>query len=291
MNYNTPLQWILVDSEEKLKEARQNLEGVPFIAIDTEYDSLRYFREKLCLIQVASEERTYIFDPLGSVDFSFLGSLCQNHSICKILHAGDNDVRLLNRDFQFTFTNVFDTHRAAGLLGISRLSLAAVIETSLGFSLSKSKKMQRSRWDRRPLSAEQIEYAARDTFYLIELYRRLNRDLEQQGLMKKAREAFRDISQARWRPKQYDSCRLSISEAENLEKEQLMRLEILWRWRFDHAKRTNKARFMIATNEELIALAKINADSLEDMKMHMILSEKKLADIGSLLVEALQRMK
>ncbi|MBK7552845.1 MAG: hypothetical protein IPI61_14895 [Syntrophaceae bacterium] len=89
------------------------------MAIDTEYDSLRYFRDKLCLIQVGTEERTYLFDPLDrKLEFSFLGKICRSPAQVKILHAGDNDIRILKRDYGFEFRNVFDTQRgglAAGL--------------------------------------------------------------------------------------------------------------------------------------------------------------------------------
>ncbi|MEA1970978.1 MAG: hypothetical protein U9N37_05095, partial [Thermodesulfobacteriota bacterium] len=65
--------WTLVDNQQKLGSARSDILSARHIGIDTEYDSFRYFREKLCLIQIRTESRTYIFDPLLNMDISFLG--------------------------------------------------------------------------------------------------------------------------------------------------------------------------------------------------------------------------
>ena len=124
--------WYVVDTQSKAEEAAEDIASSQVIGIDTEYDSLRYFREKLCLIQIRADHRTYLFDPLDGLDISFLGEYFSSPSICKVMHAGDNDIRILKRDYDFVFNNIFDTHRAASLLGTVRLSLANVVGEYLG---------------------------------------------------------------------------------------------------------------------------------------------------------------
>src|SRR5512137_707255 len=193
--------WLFVDTEKKLYRARRGIEAAAVIGIDTEYDSLRYFREKLCLVQISTPAYTYLFDPLNSLDISFIGEVCRDHGVAKVLHAGVNDIRLMNRDFGFTFTNIFDTERAAAILGNTRLALSSLLEDFLGVTLLKRKHLQRSRWDRRPLTGEQLAYAAMDTVYLIELYHVLADLLGRARLDEKARTSFSAVASARWADK------------------------------------------------------------------------------------------
>ncbi|MCX7635695.1 MAG: ribonuclease D, partial [Syntrophales bacterium] len=166
--------WLWVDETTKVRRFCEEVAKVTVVGVDTEYDSFRYFREKLCLIQICVGSTTYLFDPLGSLDLAFLGTIFADHTVVKVLHAGDNDIRILRRDYNFTFHNVFDTYRAAVILGYAHLSLANLIHHLLGIDVGKERKIQRSQWDVRPLSPHQIVYAVRDAAYLEELYRRLD---------------------------------------------------------------------------------------------------------------------
>ncbi|MBN2438923.1 MAG: ribonuclease D, partial [Deltaproteobacteria bacterium] len=162
--------WTFVNTPAKLAKAEKSIRAAPVIALDTEYDSFRCFRDKLCLLQVQTGKRTWLIDPLAEgLDLSFLGDVMIDPEVLKIFHAGDNDIRILKRDYAFAFRNIFDTHRAASLLGFRQLALSTLLEIHLGVTLEK--KMQRSRWDIRPLSEEQLDYAALDTAHLPDLYR------------------------------------------------------------------------------------------------------------------------
>ena len=192
-------KWLLVDTPKKLLRAVDDFEQVSVLSIDTEYDSFRYFKEKLCLIQIHANNTTYVFDPLDNLNLSFLGKYFGNRQIVKVLHAADNDIRLLKRDYKFDFKNIFDTHRAALLLGFKQLSLEKMINHFLGMDLKKSKKMQRSRWDNRPLTDEQLEYAVQDVTYLPALYEKQAAELGIKGLKDIAGEAFAKIAATNWR--------------------------------------------------------------------------------------------
>ena len=196
--------WIFVDTPKKIKRAFDNFENTSILSIDTEYDSFRYFREILCLIQIHANETTYIFDPLGKLNLSFLGKYFNNQKIVKILHAADNDIRLLKRDYLFDFQNIFDTHRAAMILGLHQLSLEKMINHFLNADLKKSKKMQRSRWDKRPLTDEQLLYAMQDVIFLPALYKEQLRQLRVKGTEETASDAFAKIAAATWQEKIID---------------------------------------------------------------------------------------
>ena len=269
-------KWLLVDTSQKLLRAIDNIEKSSALSIDTEYDSFRYFKEKLCLIQIHINNTTYVFDPLGNLDLSFLGKYFGNGHIVKVLHAADNDIRLLKRDYKFDFKNIFDTHRAALLLGFKQLSLEKMITQFVGVELKKSKKMQRSRWDNRPLTEEQLQYAVQDVTYLPTLYERQAAQLGIKGLKDAAREAFAKIAATNWREKRIDRHgHTKIKGYYSLNQEQKELFKRLYAWRFRRAKEENRAIFMFLPDKSLLELAQ-NNDNLQEY-----LSQEKIKLYGS----------
>jgi ribonuclease D len=249
--------WILVDTPKKIKRAIDNFENTSVLSIDTEYDSFRYFREKLCLIQIHATATTYIFDPLDKLNLSFLGKFFNDDAVVKILHAADNDIRLLKRDYQFDFQNIFDTHRAALILGLHQLSLEKMISHFLGADLKKSKKMQRSRWDKRPLTDEQLLYAMQDVTFLPALYEEQLSQLRVKSMEETARDAFAKIAAATWQEKTIDRRgHTKIAGYYSLNQEQQELLKKLYAWRFRQAKTENCAIFMFLPDEVLFDLVK-----------------------------------
>lgn len=283
-------RWEWVDARAKLKRAREDIACSPVICIDTEYDSFRYFREKLCLIQIKTEEKTYLFDPLNSsLDISFLSDIFSNSRQIKIMHAGDNDIRILNRDYGFEFVNVFDTHRAASLLGSKYLSLAAVVHQYLGIELMKARKVQRSRWENRPLTEEQIQYAVQDTQYLIDLYQILKQELESRGREQDAARLFDDLARVRWIEKKFGPMAyMGITGYEDLKSDEKKRLRNLYQWRFRKAREINMAVFMILSDQELVDLSRLGNPSEESLTKTGILSPKKARSFGREIVTVLR---
>jgi ribonuclease D len=280
-------RWTLVDTPSQLKKAEKPIRTAAIIAIDTEYDSFRCFKDKLCLIQVQTGEKTWLIDPLVGLDLSFLGEVLNNQAVLKIFHAGDNDIRILKRDYAFIFRNIFDTHRAASLLGCHYLSLATLLENYLDVTMVK--KMQRSRWDLRPLSEEQLEYAALDTAHLIELYQRLDSELHEKGLVKRAQQIFTGLTEVEWQPKTLDSsAHRRLPGYATLTSEQKDRLRRLFHWRFEKAQATNCALFIILTDLQIMALSRLEHPSLETMTGPGLLAPEKVHRFGPELLKILQ---
>jgi ribonuclease D len=281
-------QWVWIDTQTKMDEAKNDIGNASIVCVDTEYDSFRYFREVLCLIQIDAGGRTYLFDPLGKLDFSFLGTIFKDPAVLKIMHAGDNDIRLLKRDYGFEFANIFDTHQAASILGCHNLSLSTLISQYLDMDLKKDKKMQRSKWETRPLSEEQIRYAVEDTAHLTELYRRLESEIQLRGLKRKAARAFDKIAAVTWNEKLFNpqGCK-GIKGYDSLSAHQKHYLLNLYRWRFQKAKKTNMARFRILPDQTLLDLAKSEASSMEMLRDSEILSPEKMNLYGREIVETI----
>ncbi|NIQ12802.1 MAG: ribonuclease D, partial [Gammaproteobacteria bacterium] len=79
------------------------------IAIDLEADSLHNYREKICLIQISTENKTVLIDPLAISTLDPLKPVLANPAITKIFHAADYDLRSLKRDYDININGLFDT--------------------------------------------------------------------------------------------------------------------------------------------------------------------------------------
>ena len=281
--------WAWVDSPLKRRSAAKDIEASAVLSIDTEYDSFRYFRDKLCLIQIQAAKRTYLFDPLNGMDLSFLAGPLAHPAVVKVLHAGDNDIRLLKRDYGFGFENVFDTHRAAAILGCRYLALSTLIAQYLGIDLVKKKKIQRSQWDHRPLTEEQLRYAVLDTAYLLPLYERLSADIRDRGLEKQALRAFADVAAGTWQEKTLDvRGHRKVDGYAFLEADRKKALKRLYRWRFQKAREMNRAIFMILSDRDLLNLARVGDSTLSALKKEGGLSTEKAARYGEEIIGAIR---
>ncbi len=285
------IEWKWIDNQQDWEKAFNDICNSLAIGIDTEYDSFRYFREKLCLIQISTSTKTYLIDPLQRLDISMLGKILADEKILKILHAGDNDIRLLNRDYGFVFNNIFDTYRAAAVLGCESLSLSFLLRHCLGVEVEKTKKMQRSQWEKRPLTDRQLEYAVRDTSHLLGLCHAMQLRIKEQNLEKRAYEMFQNIANVRWTEKILDLAgHKKIKGYEELTEEQKSRLQALFRWRFNKAKQINVARFMILSDTNLIEISKSAPDSIEALNIASKLSPKKVNRFGREIVSLLMTL-
>src|SRR3954453_5704907 len=136
------------------------------LGLDTEFVSERRYRPLLCLVQIVVGDRIEILDPLGDLDPQPLAEVLADPEIEVVLHAGRQDIALLRRTWHTDVTNVFDTQVAAGFAGYGAQSgYDSLVRSLLGQSAKGAEGF--SRWDRRPLTEDQIEYARADVEHLL----------------------------------------------------------------------------------------------------------------------------
>ena len=172
------------------------------LGIDTEFMSEGRYRALLCLVQVAVDDqstpegmRIVLIDALGDVDVTPLAQLLADPEIEIVLHAGRQDVAILRRVWSTEMVNIFDTQSAAGFAGASAQSgYANLLAQILGRRVGKSASY--TRWDARPLTAEQLSYAAEDVAHLLELADELQLRLLGTGRLEWAREECRRLESA-----------------------------------------------------------------------------------------------
>jgi ribonuclease D len=155
---------MMITNREDLEALAQRLLHAPAIALDTEFLRERTYRAELCLLQIADATDAWCVDPLALPDLSPLHAAFGGPSI-KVMHACRQDIEVLLPAAGFV-TPVFDTQIAAALTGMpAQIGYAELVRRVTGRELSKAH--TRTDWSRRPLSAEQIDYALDDVRYLL----------------------------------------------------------------------------------------------------------------------------
>ena len=139
------------------------------LGIDTEFMPEGRYRPLLCLVQIAVGDEVVVLDPLdGLGDPAPLAAVMADPDVEVVLHAGRQDVAILRREWQTSFTNVFDTQVAAGFAGSSaQAGYTGLLHDVLKIRLAKSASF--TRWDARPLTPEQVRYAREDVEHLLPL--------------------------------------------------------------------------------------------------------------------------
>ena len=124
-----------------------------------------------------------------------LAELLADPAIEIVVHAGRQDMAILRRVWRYDPANVFDTQIAAGFAGAgAQMGYGNLLGSILGLRVGKSASF--TRWDARPLTDEQLSYAAEDVAHLLELSDELQRRLIESGRLEWAREECRRIENA-----------------------------------------------------------------------------------------------
>ena len=167
------------------------------LGIDTEFMPEGRYKPLLCLIQVCVGDEIVVLDPLEDDigDPAPLAAVFADPAVEIVLHAGRQDVAILRRAWDATFTNVFDTQIAAGFAGFSaQAGYTGLLHDVLKIRLAKSASF--TRWDARPLTPEQLRYAREDVEHLLPLADELQRRLSARGRLEWAREECLAIAEA-----------------------------------------------------------------------------------------------
>ena len=242
----------ILTTTAEIEELAADLGRETVIAVDLEADSMHCYKEKVCLLQFSTPERTVLVDPLDVGDLSSLAPVLADPEVRKIFHAADYDIRCLNRDFGFAICGLFDTMTACQFLGEEKVGLADVLGKYFGVVLDKQ--YQRADWAARPLTEGMIRYAAEDTRHLHRLARLLEEKLAVKGRLEWVAEEFALLEQVRFQ-EQEGPLFLRAKGAAVLDRRQLAVLEALLQWRDQEARRRDSPLFKVLGNKTLLELA------------------------------------
>lgn len=284
----------LVYTSKALARMMAHLREQPAIALDTESNSLYSYHSKVCLIQISApagggspEYVDFLVDPTRLTELAPLGQLLKEGNVEVVMHAAENDMLLLYRSFGFTFGHVFDTQLAARILGWKQVGLAAILEAKFG--IVSDKRMQRTNWGKRPLTAEQIAYAQMDTHYLLPLRDLLIQELQEKDRWEEAQEAFAHLARIDYSQRRAEERTFwHMKSVREVPLDHTGVLEALWQWREDEARRLNRPPFKVVNDAVIIELARRLPDQLSDLATVEGMSEQQLRRYGNSLLQTVR---
>jgi ribonuclease D len=241
-----------VRTQDALLEALATVDAAELVAVDTEFMRVDTYYPKFCLLQVATPTAVFCIDPLADLDLALLGARLAATRQPKLMHAARQDLEVLAPIGAGSPQPLIDTQLAAALLGLSdQISYAAVVEQYCGIVIDKSQ--TRTDWSQRPLTAEQLIYAALDVTYLPPVWAAMERALGDQGKLEWLREecerllAIRDDAAPAWQ---------RVKGLAALEGRALAVACALAEWRESIARGADRPRNWILKDEFLLALAR-----------------------------------
>jgi ribonuclease D len=230
-------------------------------AIDTEFHRERTYFPQVALIQLAWDDQVVLIDPL-QLDLKPLAQVLDSPGLC-IVHAGVQDLEVLDLVTGTLPQNLFDTQIAAGFLGLSNGSLKALLDHYLDVSLPKGDRL--SDWLKRPLSPEQLKYAAADVEHLLRLTDSLQNELRGNGRLEWA---FEECALLRNRPRNRrvpEEAILRIKEARTLRGSPFRVATALGAWRERRAAEADVPVRQVLPDLGIVAIAQQSPSSIDQL--------------------------
>jgi ribonuclease D len=252
----TSTSWIETSAElEGLLSAHRGHEQV---AVDTEFRRRDTFYPQVALLQLCWGGAAYLVDPLQLDELDALRGFLTDPAQIKCLHSASEDLEVFEHWLQVLPSPLFDTQRAAALLGLGGgLGYRAIVAQF--FEVDLPKEETQSDWLQRPLTPSQAEYAAQDVSYLYPIGVQLLERAEAMG-----RKGWILEEGARMTPGGKPPLS-KFKTAYRLPPKQQAVLASVVNWRETEARQLDRPRSWILNDKLVMALAQAMPASITDL--------------------------
>lgn len=274
-----------IADDAALRDVVNDARSAPIYALDTEFHRERTYFPRLALVQLQWGNTNVLIDPLAVDPRGLAELLCGNG--LAVLHASQQDLEVLRYAVGEVPSRLFDTQLAAGFIGYSTPSLAALAQSQLKVTLSKGDRM--TDWMRRPLTASQCSYARSDVAYLEQLFERISSRVDQLGRSSWVSEACEELRLRPWGESNPEDAWLRIKDARALKGEARGVAQALAAWRERRAMATNIPLRRVMSDMALLGIAQAAPRSTEDLAHARGVDERYLS--GSIAREILAAVK
>lgn len=251
--------YLYIDTEADAAALAREWAGIERLAVDTEFVRESTYRARLCLLQLSDGERIACVDTLALGGPGPFADLLLDASVGKVFHAARQDLEVLNEHLGAVPGPVWDTQVAAAMLGHpDQVGYTQLAGAELGVTLPKDH--ARTDWSRRPLSEDQLQYAAADVEWLLPLAERLETALERLGRRAWAADESASLCDPALYAFDAAGAWRRIKGVSRLAGPALARAVALAGWREEEARRCDRPRRWILADEAILALAEHNPD-------------------------------
>ena len=243
-----------ITNQELLHQLCAKIADQKLVAFDTEFVAEDSYRPELCLVQVATEDEIAIIDPYMCGDLNPFWESLIEPATTVIVHAGREETLFCYRATKKLIPNLFDIQIAAAFLGFEYpASYGNLVHRFTGMILDKEE--TRSDWRNRPLSNQQLQYAAQDVHDLPRLYKTLRLQL---GKLDRLTWLDEETKQRQEELAEFESSENwhRISGIQALSGNSLAIVRGLWNWRDAKAKERDIPPRKILRDDLLIELAR-----------------------------------
>lgn len=239
-----------INTNDALAQACLLWNKATVLALDTEFIRTDTFYPIPALLQVYDGQHCYLLDLVTLSDFSGLLDIFNNRAITKVLHSCSEDLEIFDGLLKTLPAPLFDTQVAAAFLGYG-FSIGYSRLVKALFDTEPPKDESRSNWLQRPLSQDQIQYAALDVIYLYRIYQnfseRLHND-EKRGWIEECHQELLANYHSNQNPEHYFT---RFKNAWRLSEDQQVSLFKLCIWREQEARQRNRPRNRVSSDEVL----------------------------------------
>src|SRR6201981_911549 len=171
----------VISTTSELAAACDRLARHPVITVDTEFLRETTYYPLLCVLQMASPEEAVLVDALApGIDLKPFFKLMANETVLKVFHAARQDIEIVWHLASILPHPIFDTQVAAMVLGYGdSIAYDQLVQRITGHRPDKTHRF--TDWSRRPLTKEQLHYAASDVTHLRDVFNVVDADLKKRG--------------------------------------------------------------------------------------------------------------
>ena len=258
------------------------------IGLDTEFMRERTYRARLCLVQLSTPDEIFIVDPLVVDDLGALASLVADPAIEVLVHAGRQDLEIFYEGYGVVPKRIFDVQLAAAFAGYgASLPYGRLVQEVAGATLKKGESY--SDWCRRPLTEEQLVYAADDVRYLFAVAGKLKQALEEQERLGWVMEELAALEEPDAYETDLDEVYKRVTGRGSLTGKQLSVLREVAHWRESEAQRRDIPRGWVVKDPSLVEIARRAPTSVGALSKIRGLQPKEAERFGHQIIAAVRR--
>ncbi len=274
-----------IDSDKDLIEFTQEALTESHFYLDTEFHREKTYFPQLALVQIATSQRIVIIDPL-MVDMKLLRPLFDGPGMC-VLHAAQQDLDVMAQSCGYIPSRMLDTQLCAGFLGYSQPSLASLLQSYLKVIVPKGDRL--TDWLRRPLTKDQLTYAASDVAYLPEMSTIIFNELEARGRMQWAIDACEELRIRPTGPNPPEDAWLRVKDVRTLKGRSRWVAQAIAEWRENRAMDLDLPPRHVLSDIAILGIAQKAPRTADDMLQSRGVDNRHVnGQQGRALLEAVQ---
>lgn len=256
--------YIYVDRDDQMAAVVEVCRKASVIALDTEFARFNTYYPIVGLIQIYDGHTCFLIDPL-TVSIEPLAEVMTAGSLTKVLHACSEDMEVFQHALGIVPTPVYDTQIAAAFLGVGfSVGYQAMVEHYLDITLPKDQ--TRSDWLARPLTRDQLTYAALDVIYLLQVYEKQQEMLAGSEKLKWVEAEIADLGENIPTTMPPEECYLKFKGLWQLTRRELNLLKVLCAWREVTARTEDVPRNRVVDQKALMAIVRENLGGKHDLQ-------------------------